>query len=81
MLIKSDINERGMTTVSDCVDEGFFRKEDADKLNDMTLLIFEGMLKRVLRNNTSYDDARNCTMDYIKDIVKMYLIKEYTFEY
>lgn len=81
MLIKTDINERGMTIVSDCVDEGFIRLEDADKLNDMTLLIFEGMLKRVLRNNTSYDDARNCTMAYIKDIVKLFLIKEYNFDY
>lgn len=81
MLLKSDIKERGKTTVSLCVEEGFIRQEDADKLNDMTLLIFEGMLKRVLRKQVSYDDARNNTMEYIKNIVKVFLIKEYEFYY
>ncbi len=81
MLLKSDITERGKTTVSLCVEEGFIREEDAEKLNDMTLLIFEGMLKRVLRNQISYDDARNNTMEYIKNIVKVFLIKEYEFYY
>ncbi len=81
MLLKSDIKERGKTTVSLCVEEGFIREEDAEKLNDMTLLIFEGMLKRVLRNQISYDDARNNTMEYIKNIVKVFLIKEYEFYY
>jgi Transcriptional regulator len=81
MLLKSDIKERGKTTVSLCVEEGYIREEDAEKLNDMTLLIFEGMLKRVLRNQISYDDARNNTMEYIKNIVKVFLIKEYEFYY
>ena len=81
MLLKRDISERGKTTVSLCVEEGYIREEDAEKLNDMTLLIFEGMLKRVLRNQISYDDARNNTMEYIKNIVKVFLIKEYEFYY
>ncbi|TCU79532.1 TetR family transcriptional regulator [Tissierella praeacuta] len=81
MLLKSDINKRGETTVIGCVDEGYIRPEDANKLNDMTLLIFEGMLKRVLMNKISYDDARNNTMDYIKSIVERFLIKEYNFYY
>lgn len=81
MLLKRDINKRGETIVIGCVDEGFIRSEDADKLNDMTLLIFEGMLKRVLRNKISYDDARNTTMDYIKSIVERFLIKDYEFYY
>ncbi|WP_313755920.1 TetR/AcrR family transcriptional regulator [Tissierella sp.] len=81
MLLKRDINKRGETTVIGCVDEGYIRPEDANKLNDMTLLIFEGMLKRVLMNKISYDDARNNTMDYIKSIVERFLIKEYDFYY
>ncbi|SHF01090.1 transcriptional regulator, TetR family [Tissierella praeacuta DSM 18095] len=81
MLLKSDINKRGETTVIGCVDEGYIRPEDANKLNDMTLLIFEGMLKRVLMDKISYDDARNNTMDYIKSIVERFLIKEYNFYY
>lgn len=81
MLLKSDINERGQTTVIKCVDEGYIRPEDANKLNDMTLLIFEGMLKRVLNNKISYDDARNNTMEYIKSIVESFLIRDYDFYY
>lgn len=81
MLLKTDINERAQTTVYACVNEGYIRLEDANKLNDMTLLIFEGMLKRVLNNKISYDDSRNNTMDYIKAIVERLLIKDYTFYY
>lgn len=81
MLLKRNITERGQTTVIGCVNEGFIRPEDADKLNDMTLLIYEGMLKRVLRNKISYEDARNTTMDYIKSIVERLLLKDYDFYY
>lgn len=81
MLLKGNINDRGMTTVRDCVKEGFIEASDADKLNDMTLLLFDGMLKRVLRGNVCRDDARDLTMDYIKSIVKAFLIKEYSFYY
>ena len=49
MLLKTDINERAQTTVYTCVDEGYIRPEDANKLNDMTLLIFEGMLKESIK--------------------------------
>jgi AcrR family transcriptional regulator len=81
MLLKRDITKRGETTVTACVKEGFIRPEDANQLNDMTLLIFEGTLKRVLRNKISYDDARNSTMEYIKYIVKGFLVKDYEFYY
>ena len=75
MLIKGDIDERAMTIVMDCVDEGFIRLEDKDYFNEMTLLIFEGMLARTIRNKISYDNARNTTMDLIKKVVESFLIK------
>lgn len=81
MLLKADINDRNMTTVMDCVDEGFIDSKNADKLNDMTLLFFEGMLKRVLRNKVSCEDAIINTMNYIKITVQSLLIKEYDFYY
>lgn len=81
MLLKRNLNDRAMTIVLDCVNEGFIRPEDADKLNEMTLLIYEGMLKRVLRDKISYNDARNNTMDYYKTIVEKLLIKDYEFYY
>ena len=81
MLLKGNIRDRGMTTIADCVNEGFIDKQNADKLNDITLLVFEGMLKRVLRGSVDYEDAKNATMDYIKVIVKSFLINDYSFYY
>lgn len=81
MLLKTDITERGMTTVADCINEGYIKPEDGDRLNDMTLIIYEGMLKRVLAGRINYDDARHQTMDYIKSIVRGLLIKDYEFYY
>lgn len=81
MLLKADIQERNMTTVIDCVTEKFISPDNADRLNDMTLLVFEGMLIRILRDIITYDDARNNTMDYIKAIVQSFLIKDYSFKY
>lgn len=81
MLLKNKLSDRAMTLVEDCVEEGYIDPKDAEKVNDMTLLIFEGMLKRVLGNKISYDNARNNTMDYFKFIIENFLIKDYEFYY
>ena len=81
MLLKRNISDRAMTIVIDCVNEGFIKSEDAGKLNDITLLIYEGILNKVLKNRLSYDNARNATMDYFKYIINGFLIKEYEFYY
>ncbi len=81
MLMNGNIHARGMTTIMDCISEGFIEQQSADKLNEMTLLLFEGMLTRVISGSTSYDDARHDTMDYIKVVVKSFLIKDYSFNY
>lgn len=69
MLQKSDISDRNMTAIQDCVAEGFIASKDASKLNDMTVLIYEGMLVRILRNKVSCEDAKRHTMEYIKSII------------
>jgi AcrR family transcriptional regulator len=81
MLLKHNITERGMTTVRQCIEEGFIKEEDAEQFNDMTLLIYEGMLMRIIRNKISYEDAIKNTMEYIKSIVEQFLIKDYKFYY
>lgn len=81
MLLKKDIEDRAMTLVDDCVDEGFINYKDAEKLNDMTLLIFEGTLKRILNNKIAYEDAMRNTMEYFKFIINGFLIKEFEFYY
>jgi len=75
MLLKHNIYERGMTIVNECVDEGFIRKEDAEVLNEMTTLVYEGILLRILKGKISYDEAVKKTMKYIELIVNSLLIK------
>lgn len=81
MILRGDIKKRAKSTIMGCVEEGYIAKEDAEKLNDITLLIFEAFLKRILKNQVTYDEARNLTMDYIKSIVERFLIKDYKFFY
>lgn len=81
MLLKGDIHDRGLTTVLDCVKEGYIEPLSADKFNEMTLLVFEGMLMRVLSGSISYEDSKINTMDYIKVVAKSFLIKDYCFYY
>lgn len=81
MILRGDIKKRARSTVEACVEEGYIREKDAKAFNDMTLLIFEGFLKRILRNTVSYDEARELTMKYIKHVVERFLIKEYKFHY
>ena len=81
MLLKGNINDRGMTTAVDCVNEGYIEEKNAEKLNDMTILIFDGILKRVLKGSLSKEYALDKNMEYIKYIVKFFLIKDYNFYY
>lgn len=74
MLLKHDIYERGMTIVNECVDEGFIREEDAEALNEMATLIYEGILLRVLKGKISYHEAVEKTMKYIKITVNSLLL-------
>lgn len=79
MIWTANLIQRGMKLAQDCVKEGYIAPGDDVKLNDMTMLIFEAMLQRVLKNKVSYEDARNITMEYYRTIVKSFLIKDYDF--
>lgn len=75
MLLKHNIYQRGMATVSECVKEGFIRKEDAEDFNEMTTLIYESILPKVMKGKMNYDDALKKTMNYIEIIVNSFIIK------
>ncbi len=81
MLLKSDITQRGNTAVEGLVEEGYIRPEDADYLNNVTLLLFEGMLRRLIRGITDFEGARKDTMAYIKAIMEKNLIRDYDFHF
>ncbi len=75
MLLKHNIYERGMAIVNECVNEGYIREEDAEALNEMATLIYEGILLRVLKEKISCEEAVDKTMKYIEFITNSLLIK------
>jgi len=76
MLLKHNIYDRGVTTLDDCVNEGFIKQEDVSELNELTLLIYESMLSRIIRNRIDYKEAFEKTMKYIKQVVSYYQLKQ-----
>ncbi|MBZ2175389.1 TetR/AcrR family transcriptional regulator [Schnuerera sp. xch1] len=75
MLLKRNIYERGMTTISECVKEGFIREEDAETLNEMGTLLFQGILLQVIKGTIDRNTAVERTMMYIKVTLNSLLIK------
>lgn len=75
ILLKHDIYDRGMTTINQCVKEGFIRKENAEDLNEMATLLYKGILAEVIQGKIDYDEAMEKTMRYIGFIVDSLTIK------
>lgn len=74
MLLKHDIYERDLVILKTCVEEGFFKNEDKDEINEMTLLMYQGILLKVMNKKINREDAIERTMKYINKIVDMYRI-------
>ncbi|MFS8542158.1 MAG: TetR/AcrR family transcriptional regulator, partial [Tissierellales bacterium] len=70
MLLRHNIYDRGMALVEECVKEGFIKEEDAEALNEMCTLIYEGILQKVIKNKMDTNEAMNKTMKYINLIVE-----------
>lgn len=75
MLLKHNIYERGLATIGDCVKEGFIREEDAQALNEMGTILFEGVLQQLIKGKVEYDGAVEKTMRYIHIVVDSLSIK------
>ncbi len=81
MFLRRDVKMVGVNHIPDCVKDGFISSSDMEALNDMTLLIFEAMLVRILSGQIEPKEAKHNTMKYIKKIIASLLIKEYEFIY
>ncbi|KNF07002.1 transcriptional regulator, TetR family [Gottschalkia purinilytica] len=76
MLLKHNIYDRGMTILEECAKENFINEEDASAINEITLLIYEGILLRVIRKKITSEEAVMKTIKYIKKVVISYTIKD-----
>lgn len=77
MLKKGNIYDRNLEAILDCVQEGYISVEDANDLNDMTVLLYEGILLQRSRGKIDYETACNNAMRYIRSIVTPMLLKPY----
>ncbi len=77
MLTKQNIYARSRTIVEACVHEGFIKAEDVQEINEATLLIYQGMLSRIIDKQVNYSpkEAVDRTLKYMRLIMEAYLIK------
>jgi AcrR family transcriptional regulator len=77
MLLEPDLSKRGRIALEECIKEGFIEQEKAEELNEMLILIWQGMLTMILNNRRSYtpQEAAEKTMKYIREIVRQHTRK------
>lgn len=75
MLLGNSIYSRSLSILEKYMIDLNLSKDELDKINEMTILIYEGMLRKLLTNNPIYsiDESINKTMCYIKEILTPYI--------
>ncbi|WP_432407727.1 TetR family transcriptional regulator [Wukongibacter sp. M2B1] len=71
MLLERNLSTRNMTLLEYCAQEGILDRKNLNEINEIVLLLYQGMLLRVLNNNINYDitQAIERTMKYINQII------------
>ncbi len=72
MLLNDNIYERALVILEPYVDEIHICKKDLYEVNEVVVLIYKGMLSRIINEDVDYsvEEAVNRTMKYIKQIIK-----------
>jgi len=83
MLTKDDIYYRALVLLRECVDQGYFDKNDLEDINEMVIYIYEGVLTSILyqRYDGTIEDAVEKTIRYIKKIFEVHLKKKCDMDY
>lgn len=76
MLLEENIHARDYAILKACASEGFLKEEELHEINEMNVLIYQGMLSRLLKkhNTISIEEAVEKTMKYIYRTIKAYRI-------
>ncbi len=79
MLRHQNMYNRGITLLKPCVEEGSILIEDLDEINEIHILIYKGILSRVMNKdlNSSVKDIKQTTMNYIIKSLYMYVDKSF----
>jgi AcrR family transcriptional regulator len=72
ILFERNVSKRGRSILEIAANEGFIDEIDIDKVNEMTILIWQGMLTNLLNNRTIHEVEKlsEITMDYITEIIQ-----------
>lgn len=70
MLLGQNIYERNLTILQPCIKKGFLKEENADDVNEMIILLYQGLLTRMVKGQLSYsvEEAVQKTIFYMKKI-------------
>jgi AcrR family transcriptional regulator len=77
MLLEDNIHARDYRLLKSAAEEGLIREEDLIEINEMNVLMLQGMLSRLLNKNNCYsvEEAVKKTIKYIEKILSAYMIK------
>ncbi|MFC4765854.1 TetR/AcrR family transcriptional regulator [Effusibacillus consociatus] len=70
MVLESNLLKRGRLSLEKCVQEGYIKEENAEEINEMATLVWQGMLTLLLNKRRNYtpEEAVEATMKYIRQI-------------
>jgi AcrR family transcriptional regulator len=70
MLMESNFYERCQILIEPCIEKGYFTEQQAQNLNEMIRLLYQGMLSLIINNRVNYspDEAVEHTMKHIREI-------------
>lgn len=74
MIMNQDLYKRNLSLLANCMNEGFLQEEVLEELNEMALLVYQGMVQRMLTKQVDYTpkEATKRTMKYIVEYTMMY---------
>lgn len=75
MLLKSDLYARNLVLLSRISTDGFIDEKDLDDANEMTILLYHGMLIKLLNSEKQFEveEITEKTMCYIKQILNSFI--------
>lgn len=78
MLTGNDIYSRTLHQFEGTVEEGYFRSEDIDEINEVTILLYQSILSNLLKKNPPYTkkEAIEKVMYYFWKVVKSYQLSK-----
>jgi len=74
MLLEDDFLLRDMGYLKPAVEEGLIKEENLEEISDMCVLIYQGMLSRMLKEPKPYtiEEAAHRTIKYMEQIISSY---------